>query len=279
MFSSLCDQAYADGYALHGDLQLGRETFHHHLRRIIEKHLEPDASPDAALMLCDRLHTDDLYLTLACTQPSQRAWEVFANAYRAYIRGLARVALPTEEAALDLAASIPGHLFLPDRGGHSRIASYDGQTSLATWLRVIIVRLAINRVANKANHHESIECLPEKIDEMSLQRIDTAVRARTYESLIKAALLAASASLSQQERLIVLWRYEDGCSGLEIARLLEVHPSTITREMQRLHQKLRTEVLMQLATTHHLSAAALDDCLADLQENPSYSILTALQAG
>jgi RNA polymerase sigma factor (sigma-70 family) len=141
------------------------------------------------------------------------------------------------------------------------------------------MRLAINRYANKANHHESIECLPEMIDKMSLQRIDTAVRARTYEPLIKAALLAASASLSQQERLIVLWRYEDGFSGLEIARLLEVHPSTITRELQRIHQKLRTEVLTQLVTTHHLNASALDDCLADLQENPSYSILTAMQAG
>lgn len=113
---------------------------------------------------------------------------------------------------------------------------------------------------------------------MSLRYIETAVRAHKYEPIIKTALLAASASLSRRERLIILWRYEDGLTGQEIARLLEVHASTITRELQRITQKLRSEVLRELATTHRLNAAALDDCLADLRENPGYSILSAIRA-
>jgi len=279
LLSSLCDQAYSAGYALHGDLQLDREAFHSHIQRIIAKHLGLDALPDAALMLCNRLHTDDLYLALACAQQNARAWEVFFSAYRAYIRGMARSALPAEAAAMDLADSLPGHLFLPDRAGQSRVASYDGQTSLATWLRVIIIHLAINHQARKANGHEPLESVLGMADELSLQRIETALRASSFEPLIQAAIQTAGQGLSQRERLIMLWRYEDGLSGQEIAQLLEVHPSTITRELQRIYQKLRAEVFTQLTKTYHLSAGALDDCLVELQENPNYSILSALQAG
>jgi RNA polymerase sigma factor (sigma-70 family) len=223
-FLSLCDGAYADGYAVHGDMQLDNEVFRRRLQTIIEKHLGRKASPDAALMLFNSLHTNDLYLAVACGQQSETAWEAFLKAYRGYIRCMARFALPVEEAAIDLADSLPGHLFMPALDNKSRIASYDGHTSLATWLRVIIINLAINRQTRKANKHESMEYLPEMIDEMSLQRIETAVRANKYAPFIEAALRAASASLSQRERLIVLWRYDDGLAGQEIAQLLEVHP-------------------------------------------------------
>ena len=102
---------------------------------IIEKHLGSNATPAAALSFFSTLHTTDLYLTIACSQSGDRAWTRFVTAYQKYMDKVARFVSPTSDAARELASDVMADLFLHDRSGRSRIASFDGQQSLATWLR------------------------------------------------------------------------------------------------------------------------------------------------
>ena len=276
-FLSLCDKAYSDGYAFHGDLDLSTELFNNRLKLISEKHLIAEPVISTSLRFLKGLHTNDLYLSLACAQLSEKAWDRFANLYHNYIRGIARFVLPNLCAASDVAENLVGHLFLPDSSGRSRIASYDGQTSMATWLRVIITRLAINERDRKSSHEERLEVLPDIVDHLSVYRIESGARASKYEAIIKEAFKVVSESLSKRERLVVLLRYEKALPAQDIARLLEVHPSTITRLLHHAYQQLQSEFITILTSEHRLNEEAVEECVAEVLENPGYSILTALR--
>jgi hypothetical protein len=106
-FSPLIYRAYSDAYALHGDLALSLEVYARHLDSIIDKHLGPAASAEAAAAFCNGLHTNDLYLAAACAQSSEVAWQRFHTLYSKHIQVVSRSACATAEAARELAEMIP----------------------------------------------------------------------------------------------------------------------------------------------------------------------------
>lgn len=71
----------------------------------------------------------------------------------------------------------------------------------------------------------------------------------------------------------MLLRYEDELQINEIAKLLGVNSSSVTRQLQRIQEKMKVEVIAILAQRYHLNAEAIEECLRDMQENPEYSIL------
>lgn len=269
-------RAYAEGYACHGDLDLDAQDFCSRLEVILQKHLGPESSPFAAAALFEGLHKTDLYLSMACARQNHSAWERFLKLYGDYIQAIARFMAQTRDMAIELASNLPGHLFLPDRSGRSRIASYDGQTMLATWLRVIITRQAINE--RKASSHESLGEMPDIVDEMGLQRIESGVRTAKYAAMVEQSFAAAGAALSTRERLLIRWKYKEGLSADEIAELLDVHPSTICRQFKQVYKKLAQESAKLLASQYRLSAAAVEECLKEAREGPGYSLLSAIEA-
>lgn len=58
--SCLAAQAYSDGYASHGEIDLEPERFENQLWVVIEKHLGLNAPAAAALSFLSTLHTTDL---------------------------------------------------------------------------------------------------------------------------------------------------------------------------------------------------------------------------
>lgn len=276
--SSLAEQAYLDGYASHGNIHLELGTFEKQLRMVIEKHLGLNAPAAAAFRFISTLHTTDLYLTVACSHSSDRAWERFLTAYQTYIDKVARFVSPTIDMARELASDVLADLFMPDRSGRSRIASFDGQQSLATWLRVLMSNRATNLRMLKWNTCERIERLSDAADVSANTRIESALSASRYQGILEDCLKLASESLTDRERLILLWHYEDGLRLLEISRVLNVHPSSITRQLQKTHFKLQKKIVSVLALKHHLGPAAIKECLLEVLENPAYSLLVFLKA-
>lgn len=222
--SSLAAQAYSDGYASHGDIDLQPERFKNQLLVAIEKHLGSNAPAAATLSFFSTLHTTDLYLTVACSESSDRAWARFVTAYQRYIDKVARFVSPTSDAARDLASEVMADLFMPDRSGRSRIASFDGQQSLATWLRVLMSNRATNLRMLKWNNCEPIERLSDVADIAATTRMEAAISASRCEAILEDCLRLSSKSLTDRERLILLWRYDDGLRVAEIARALGRSP-------------------------------------------------------
>ena len=96
--------------------------------------------------------------------------------------------------------------------------------------------------------------------------------------MIAGAFKAATDGLSGSDRLLLLLRYDENVQGGEIARIKGVHPSTVTRRLQQIHNRLRNEIIAALTSKHGLKDAAIDECLLDIIENPAHSILSLIKA-
>jgi len=269
-------QAYDAGHVAHSSLVLQYEYFEAHVIWVIEKTLGPDVSSAAATDFIRTLHTNDLYLALACAQKAEKAWDRFNTLYRKYINDLANFATMTSRAP-DLADSVMADLFLPDHSGQSRIASYQGRSSLATWLRAIICHRATNERERLCNNTEDLDTIQEIADDSALLKMDALLRSSRYGRVIRESLRCSCQSLSERERLILLLRYDDGLQLGQIGRLLGVHQSTITRQIEGACKKLREAVVSNLLTEHKLDLAAIDECKIDILENPCYSILSLIE--
>jgi RNA polymerase sigma-70 factor len=271
------ESAYQNAYCYYKDLELGIDKFNERLAAVVEKYVGHDAPADEVTGFIEKLHTNDLYLTVACAQQSEAAWDYFYRKYHKYVLSLAFSFSSSSDAANELAANVMEDLFLRDRLGRTRIASYEGRSSLAAWLHVIVCHRAINDRELKYNHLEQIECMPEIADSASIRSIEAALRATQYETIIKDAIDLACKRLEHRERLMLLLRYDQGLQVSQIARLLGVSPSTISRHLVRSHENLLEYVKKALSFKYRLQQVEIDECLTDLKENPSYSILTFIK--
>jgi RNA polymerase sigma-70 factor, ECF subfamily len=282
---SLISSAYSEGHMRFGELGLELPAYKRRIHAILKKHLGPSPSPEAAVSFVKSLHGRDLYLAIACAQYSpgndssangtaehaSTAWKVLESAYKGFVYDLVRFFYRPSFISQDLADNIIADLFLPDRSGMSRIASYDGRSSLSTWLRVIVCHRSINaqRCSSTA---KTTDIQPDLPDEPALQNIEMTMRARRYGSALEDALACACRNLTPRERLILLWRYEDGLQLGQIAKLLGIHQSNVTRQMERMQSKLRDDVVNILCAKHGLSRPAIKECLEDVIQNPRHDI-------
>lgn len=252
-------EAYDKAVGVHGRLELDEHIFASRIRAIVGKYLEPNACDDQILEFMSRLHTDDLYIATACAQGSEGAWRKFDAEYREDLNHVCRYL--RYSVSPDLAQTLWSDLFLPDRSGQSRIASYDGRSSLGTWLHVIVTHRVINDLRRKSNTLQRLNLVPELVDHRALSNIEAWPHSQRYEAMIKKCLEAACKTLSSQEKLILLSRYDEGLRLGEIACLLHVHQSTVTRQLERMLKKLGNEVRARLSKEYLLNQAEIDECL------------------
>lgn len=282
----LIARAYTEGRAHFGDLGLDLASFRDRIQSIVRKHLGMSPSEREAIEFVKGLHGRDLYLATACAQQSPclsandwqdvsaqnacLAWKVLGTTYKAFIHDVARLFFRQSFVAQDLADNIVADLFLPDRSGTSRIMSYDGRSSLCTWLRVVLYNRAIN--ARRRVYSQSEEVGVNVPDGPALVRVEQAMRARRYETPLADSLQLACRRLSPSERLLLLWRYEDGLQLGQIAGLLGIHQSNVTRRLERMQERLRSQVISVLSKKYGMSGPAIQECMRDGVENPGHAI-------
>lgn len=279
--------AYSEGRARFGDLGLELETYASRVLSVTERYLGSLSSQEAATNFIKGLHGRDLYLATACAQESLglvagapspsprqhegRAWKTLELTYRTFISDLARFFFRSSFVAQDLADNILADLFFPDRTGTSRIVSYDGRSSLSTWLRVVVCNQAIN-AKRRSSYSQSTEISTDIPDLPAWNTMDRVVRFNRYEGPLRDALATACRTLAPRERLILLWRYQEGLQLGQIAELLGIHQSNVTRQLDRLKLRFRNQVIAILTAKHGLSGQAIQECFKDLVENPVHTI-------
>lgn len=284
---SLISRAYSEGRDHFGELGLGLPVYSARINSIVAKHVGSSPDSSQCIAFLNALHGRDLYLTTACAQHSPGkhangktsaspehadiAWKTLELNYKGFVCDLVRFFYRPGFVSQDLADNVFADLFLPDRSGISRIATYDGRSSLSTWLRVIVCNRSINAQRSSANS-KSTDIPPEMPDKPALQNIEMTLRAGRYHSVLKNALRCACADLTPRERLILLWRYEDGLQLGQIAKLLGIHQSNVTRQLERIQSGLRDNVIAVLSSKYGLSMLAIHECLEDIVDNSQHEI-------
>jgi len=256
----VCDR-YGLASAVHGNLEVTAQTFAEHLRCIAERYLGSTLSEDLLIDFVKSLHTNELLLALSCAKGTEAGWQRFVTLYRKYLSDLCRHLLGRSRDLEELGESLWIDLFLLDRSGQSRIASYDGRSSLTTWLRVVVSNRVINERHRRSAATGNLEVIPEPADPRAHAEVEDLVARHRYKSIVLSAFRCALSILSERETLLVLMRYDQGLQLGEIARMFSVHQSTITRQLGRIIDRLRADVKSVLASQYGLDLEQINECL------------------
>jgi RNA polymerase sigma-70 factor (ECF subfamily) len=187
------------------------------------------------------LKVADLALARACAAGNEAAWDYFVIRYRAKLYEAGAAIARDESVGSELADSLYTDLFGTRQtdGGQriSKLASYTGRGSLDGWLRTVLAREYVNR------YRAERRTVP--FDE-TVQPAAPANDGLPADPRLEQATAEAIAELSAADRLTLAAYYLDGRTLAEIARMMCVHESTISRRLDRVTSGLRKSVVQGL---------------------------------
>lgn len=267
--STVCDNFHS-GHTHYGDVGVSQELFSEYVWSIVCRHLSDSTNESMMTDFARRLYLRDLYLACGCVHKQDRAWAAFDAHYRKFIGDLVRFCYRHGTDSEEVADSVFVSLFFNDRSGRQRIASYDGRSSLATWLRVIVTNRAINdRNERRLSTDDEVV---DVADSRAQTNVEFSLRADRYSRVFGHALAQALRDISERERLMLLWRYEQNLPLGEIAQLMGIHQSNVTRQLLRVQANIRSSVIRSLSSHFQMTPSAIDECLTEVVENPQLSI-------
>jgi len=236
-FADLYAQSSGEKYGLRFD------EFAAILDEVSRQYLPPDAPLDEVAQLQRSLRLEELALARACAKGYEAAWECFLTRYRQKLYDAAGAIAKEESAARELADSLYSELFgtrqSADGQRISKLASYTGRGSLEGWLRTVLAQDYINRYRRQRR----LVSFDENIQPRELSQASGEV---PTDARLDAAVDAALGELPADERLILASYYLDGRTLEEIARMLSVHESTISRRVEKIIASLRKRIVRGL---------------------------------
>ena len=226
-------------------LGLTRERFAVILEEVATKYLPADASTQDVQEFCSTLRIEDLALARACADGSERAWEVFMHRFREKLYDIAGYIAKESSAARELADSLYADLYgTTTREGKRvcKLASYTGRGSLEGWLRTVLAQEYVNRYRKQ----KRLVSLEEENEEGQQFAAPEQEPVSSVDPRIEAATDEALAALPAEDRFVLAAYYLDDRTLAEIARMLSVHESTISRKLDKLAKSLRKQILAGL---------------------------------
>lgn len=213
------------------------------------------------------LRVDELALARACVAGNNSAWEIFLTKYREKLYLSALRIAREDSAARELADGLYADLYgTTTREGQrvSKLASYTGRGSLEGWLRTVLAQEYVNRYRRT----KRLVSLEEESEEGVQFRAPDPEPVKTSDNRLARATDDVLAGLPAEDRMVLSAYYLDGRTLAEIARMLGVHESTISRKLDKLAKALRKQILTTLTQqgmSRRQAEEALETDVRDLQ--------------
>ncbi len=266
---SVVNDLLADLYARSGCEKVGlpRESFAAILCEIGSKHASPATSKREIRALFLSLRIDELALARACAAGNNSAWEIFLTRYREKLYLSALRIAREDSAARELADTLYADLYgTTIREGQrvSKLASYSGRGSLEGWLRTVLSQEYVNRYRRT----KRLVSLDEESEEGVQFRASSPEPVPPADARLAQATDEVLGALSGEDRTVLSAYYLDGRTLAEIARMLGVHESTISRKVDKLAKSLRKQIvaaLVRRGMSRRQAGEALEVDVRDLQ--------------
>ena len=248
---------------------LSCESFAEILCDVAVKYLPSGVGQSEARTFLLTLRVEELGLARACAAGNNSAWELFLVRYREKLYQSALRVAREESAARDLADSLYAELYgtnLRDGERVSKLASFTGRGSLEGWLRTVLAQEFVNRYRRT----KRLVSLDEENEDGEQFAAAEPEPVRSADTRLESATDAALAALANEDRLVLAAYYLNGHTLAEVARMLGVHESTISRRVDKLAKTLRKKILagmMQQGMTRRQAEEALEVDVRDLQVN------------
>lgn len=245
---------------------LTRESFATILCEVGTKYVSTGSESETRTFFLS-LRIDELALARACAAGHNAAWEIFLTRYREKLYLSALRIAREDSAARELADTLYADLYgTTTREGRriSKLSSYTGRGSLEGWLRTVLAQEYVNRY-RKTKRLVSLE---EESEEGIQFRAPEPEPAPTTDPRLARATDDALNDLPAEDRTVLSAYYLDGRTLAEIARMLGVHESTISRKLDKLAKSLRKQILANLSRqgmSRRQAEEALEIDVRDLQ--------------
>jgi RNA polymerase sigma-70 factor (ECF subfamily) len=248
---------------------VARESLAAILCDVATKYLPASNSEAEARAFLLTLRVEDLALARACAAGNNSAWELFLTRYREKLFLAALRIAREDSAARDLADSLYAELYgTSTRDGErvSKLSSFTGRGSLEGWLRTVLAQEFVNRY-RRTKRYVSLEEENEEGAQFAAPEPEPVTAA---DSRLESATDAALAALDSEDRMVLAAYYLDDRTLAEIARMLGVHESTISRKVDKLAKSLRKKIIAgmtQQGMARRQAEEALEVDVRDLRVN------------
>jgi RNA polymerase sigma-70 factor (ECF subfamily) len=209
----------------------------------------------------ESLHLEDLVLARACMNGHESAWEIFLLRYRGTLYESAYKMAREECAARELADSLYAEIYGVDAKGQersSKLRYYQGRGSLQGWLRTVLAQEYINRYRSSRPETSLDEALDDG-RQFEAREADVSVA----DPRVEEAAAAELAALEPEDRFLLSAYYLDRRTLAEIAKLMGVHESTISRKLERTTSGLRKRIRKRMIQSG-MSPRQADEAMQDV---------------
>lgn len=230
---------------------LAAASFAEILNTIVRKHFPADGSHHDVREFLASLKVGDLALARGCAAGNEAAWEELLTRYRAPLYELASSIARDDVKGRELADSLYTELYgLSAKGEQktSKLLYYTGTGSLMGWPRTVLAQGFVDRYRQESrlvsmdDDHDEDEGRTRVIPEpATLPEVETRLDPRLAE-----ATETALAGMSAEDRLILSAYFIDGHRLTDIAGLLGVHESTVSRRLEKITAALNKKIRVAL---------------------------------
>ncbi len=259
------DAAVTRARAAHEPIEVPLEDF----VRFIAERVPSGANPLAAL---EALHIEELYLTCACLAGSSAA---IAELDRAYVseagRALARVGL-SGAAAEEALQQARERLLTPSRDAPPKLQQFSGQGSLGGWVRVVVVRTAMNARRSERRHAPRDDNLLATRMAADADDPELDIIKKRYASVLADAVAAAFRALTSEQRNLLRMYVIDELTLAELARMHGVDASTISRWLARIRRRLYEETHRHLLEEHAMRPSECESLMRVVKSDLGVSL-------
>ena len=276
-----------------------KESLHRTVRKYLFSNNSNPLTANEVKSFLRELQAEDLFMALACSNGSERAWWEFDQHHRSYLERVARHLASSETNAQDVVDTVYVELYgtrVIDGARVSKFSTYSGRGSLRGWLRTVVWHSLVD--LHRMSHEEvSLDEMTENVGESHAQAsfaepslggeeqmIDHLTRER-YRKTTLGAIEKAFADLDNHEKLLLLYYHVENLKLREIAKLVEaptsplrdwfqrksamresnpemrIHESTVMRWLEKTYGKVLKSFRLELLTNIGLKEEELDICM------------------
>ena len=224
---------------------LTQQAFAGVLQEVAAKYLPAAASPAEIADFLTHLRVEELALAHGCALGSDTAWEIFLTRYREKLFSAAHSIVQGDSNARELADSLYADLYGTRNADGRRISklnSFTGRGSLEGWLRAVLAQEYVNRFRRE----QRLVSMEEQAEAGAQFEAETPDPTQAIDARLREATDQALGSLAAEDKFILANYYLDDRRLAEIARLLGMHESTISRKLEKITASLRKAILSGL---------------------------------
>lgn len=235
----------------------------------LAERVDPAEGPAGAM----RLELGSLVLTAACAHGLPGALEAFRERHGPDVDAALRRLGLAEAEADDVRQAVLSKLFV---AGGEKIRGYGGRGALGGWVRAVAVRQAISMGRRRAPLDLANDELPAALPDLADPERDY-LKAR-YGAQLRDALRDAVAGLPAEDRNLLRFRFVDGLTLDELARVFDVHRATVARHLARARAAVRKATLRTLRAELRVDGAEADSLVRLVRSQLDLSLSGLLAA-